>query len=150
MFNLSGQTSCEMKRSCVSPLSLFYYNGIYVKKDINKAFEYFTIGANSPIMTRDNWNIYNLVKLFYLKGNGTIGIKKDINKCLELLNTINNFEPANELFLYCYYELYLESKEKQYLDKINYYLNIVNTNEIKIKKDIEKELDNIYKIQIKL
>ena len=65
-------------------------------------------------------------------------------------NTINNFEPANELFLYCYYELYLESKEKQYLDKINYYLNIVNTNEIKIKKDIEKELDNIYKIQIKL
>lgn len=131
-------------------LGLFYYNGIYVKKDINKAFEYFTIGANSPIMTRDNWNIYNLVKLFYLKGNGTIGIKKNINKCLELLNTINNFEPANELFLYCYYELYLENKEKQYLDKINYYLNIVNTNDIKIKKDIEKELDNIYRIQIKL
>ena len=128
-------------------MGLYYYE----KKDYQKSFDYFTRGSEAPISTRIDWNIYNLVNLFYLKGNGTLGTSKDIPKCLTLLEEIKDFPPANELFLYCYYELYLNSKEKQYLDKINYYLNIVNNDMSNdIKKNIESNLKNIYEISIKL
>ena len=132
-------------------LGLFYYEGKHTKKDIKKAFEYFTIGASAPITTRINWNIYNLIKLFYLKGSATLNIQKDIPKAINMLDTIKDFNPANELYLYCYYELYLEKKEKKYLDKVNYYLNILNTSIDKnYKKEIENTLNNIYQNNIKI
>ena len=107
-------------------LGLIYFNGIYTKKDVKKAFEYFSKGSEASITTLIPWNIYNLVNLFYLNGNSILGIEKNISKSLELLNQIKDFEPAYELFLYCYYELYLNNKSKEYLNKINYYLNILN------------------------
>ena len=144
--------SAEAENSwACNKMGMYYYEGKHIEKDDQKAFEYFTTGANAPITTRISWNTYNLVKLFYLKGNATLNIEKDLNKSLSMLDTIKDFEPANELYLYCYYELYLEKKEKKYLDKINYYLNILNTNLDKsLKKEIETNLNNIYKINIKL
>ena len=94
---------------------------------------------------------YNLVKLFYLPGNSTLGISKDINKSIELLETIQNFEPANELFLYCYYELYLESKKEQYLEKIKHYLSIIdNYDTKKLKLEIENKLKEIYDYKVSI
>ena len=133
-------------------VGLYYYKGIGTKKDLNKSFEYFNLGISSPINTRNSWNIYNIVKLFYLNGNTTIGIKKDLDKSLELLNLINDLKEINELYLYIYYEKYLQNKNKDNLNKLNKYLDIVNNSfSLKIKKQIEKELKNIknnYNIKI--
>lgn len=127
----------------------FYRKGIYVDKDIEKSYYYYTIGANSPISTRYNWNIYNLVKYFYLKGNSSIGIQKDIEKSISLLNQIKDFEYSNELFLYAYYNLYLTNPI--YIDKVNYYLTKINNSPIlnqEYKNQIEKNLQEINANQI--
>ncbi len=134
-------------------MGMFYYEGIHIKKDIEKAFAYFITGANAPIKNRIEWNIYNLVNLFYLKGNSNLGIQKDIPKCINLLETISDFEPTYELFLYCYYELYLDNKKEEDLNNVNYYLNILNNTLDKNQKlTIENNLKKIhsYKINIQL
>ncbi len=125
-------------------VGLYYYLGLGTKKDTDKAFHYFNLGAKTPINIRNPWNTFNLVKLFYSIGNAKLGIKKDIDKSISLLNTLNNFEPANEIFLYLYYEKYLNDKSEENINKLNYYLNIINnTKEYPIKKKIEKELNKI-------
>ncbi len=149
-FTYYQKSAMEEESYACNKLGLFYLNGIYVTKDIQKAFDYFTLGANASIDTLCEWNIYNLVKYFYLSGNGTLGIKKDIDKSLNLLNIIKDFAPANELFLYCYYELYLNNKNKPNLDKVNYYLNLLDNLDINKKKEIEKSLQNIKTERIKI
>lgn len=125
-------------------VGLYYYLGIGTKKDIEKSFYYFNLGNKAPINIKNPWNTYNLVKLFYSKGNAKLGIKKDIDKSISMLNTLNNFEPANELLLYLYYEKYLNNKNEENLNKLNYYLNTINnTKDYSIKKKIEKELNKI-------
>ena len=122
----------------------YYRLGLHIKKDLSKAFQYYTIGSNSPISNRCNWNIYNLVNYFYLQGNSTLGIEKDIEKSISLLNQIKDFEYSNELFLYAYYELYL--KDNSYIDKVNYYLNKINNSHLlnkEYKIYIEKKLQEI-------
>ena len=117
----------------------YYRLGIYVEKDLTKAYQYYTIGANSPISIRCNWNIYNLVKYFYLEGNSTLGIKKDIDKSISLLKEIENFKYSNELLLYAYYELYQENNK--YLNEVKHYLNKLNQSNI-INKDYKKLIEN--------
>lgn len=132
-------------------LGEFYRKGIYVQKDIDKAFYYYNIGANAPVSTRCNWNIYNLVKYFYLEGNSSIGIKKDIDKSISLLNQIKDFKYSDELFLYTYYELFLENPS--YIDKVNYYLNKLNNSPIlnhEYKSIIESKLNEIKDNQINI
>lgn len=132
-------------------VGLYYYNGLGTKQDIKKSFTYFNLGSSAPINTRNNWNIYNLVVLFYLKGNTTIGIKKDIDKSISLLETIKDLDEAKELLLYTYYEKYLNSKSIEDLNKVKYYLNILNnTLNTKQKKHIENELKDIYNYHINI
>ncbi len=78
-------------------VALCYYNGIGTEKDLEKSFYYFNLGASAPIKTRNNWNIYNLVNLFYLKGSAILGIEKDVEKSISKLESIKDFEPAQEL-----------------------------------------------------
>ena len=134
-------------------VGLYYYNGIGTEKNLELAYKYFNIGASAPIKNRNNWNIYNLVVLFYLKGSSILGIKKDLDKSIELLLSINNLEESKEILLYAYYEKYLIHKEKNILDKVNYYLELLNnTIDKKKKEEIESSLKTIYtsKINIKL
>lgn len=129
----------------------YYRLGLYVEKDLKKAFVYYQKGANTPRNNLYEWNIINLVKYFYSTGNSTLGIKKDIDKSISLLNQIKDFEYSNELFLYTYYELYL--KDNSYIDKVHYYLSKLNNSnllnkEYKIK--IETKLNEIKQNQINL
>lgn len=150
-FEYYEKSALEEESWACNKLGLFYLNGIYVNKDIEKAFEYFNIGAGASIDTLCEWNIYNLVNSFYLCGNSHLGLKKDINKALSLLSIIKDFDPANELFLYCYYELYLSDKSKTNLNKVNEYLNLLNKNcDYEKKKEIEESLKNIRDYQIKI
>lgn len=127
----------------------FYLSGTYVKKDIEKAYKYYTIGSQAPIQNHCPWNNYNLVKYFYLNGNSSLGIKKNIEKSISLLNQIKDFTYSNELFLYIYYDLYQQNPV--YLDKVNYYLNKIN-NSVIINKEfkiiIENKLKDIKNNQI--
>ena len=134
-------------------VGLYYYNGLGTSKNIAKAYHYFNLGLSSPIKNRNPWNAYNLIRLFLLKGNANLGIKKDINNVLQILDNLDNFEAANELYLYAYYEKYLENKNKENLDKVKYYLSIVNSSKDKnYKLLIEKEIKKIdeYYININL
>lgn len=127
----------------------FYRLGIYVEKNEELAYHYYSLGATSPIATRCEWNIYNLVKYFYLEGNASIGIKKDIEKSISLLNQIKNFKYSNELFLYAYYELY--QNDPSYKEKVNYHLNLINNSSIlnkEYKAQIETKIKNIQDNQI--
>lgn len=127
----------------------YYRNGIYVEKDLKNAYTYYNIGANSPINNRCNWNIYNLVKYFYLEGNSTLGLKKDIEKSISLLNQIKKEEYSNELFLYTYYQKYLNNPI--YINDVNYYLNKLNNSNIlnkELKNKIEDKLKEIKNNQI--
>ena len=126
----------------------YYRLGIYVKKDLSTSYEYYLKGSSSPISTRDNWNIYNLVKYFYLEGNSQLGITKDINKSITLLESIKDFTPSQELLLYSYFELYLITNKKEDLDKVNTYLSLLNNNpniDISKRNIIENTLKNISK-----
>ena len=150
-FECYEKSANEEESWACNKLGLFHYNGIYVKKNIDIAFKYFNIGASSSIDTLCEWNIYNLVKYFYLPGNSYLGIEKDLNKALSLLNVIKDFKPAYELFLYCYYEMYLNNKTKDNLDKVNYYLNLLENNlDSKKKKEISSSLKSIYDTKIKI
>ena len=134
-------------------VGLYYYNGLGTKKDLQKSYDYFTLGMNAPISNRNPWNTYNIVILFYLKGNTKLGIKKDLDKSISLLETIPNLPEATELLLYTYYEKYLIDKSINNLNNVKKYLDILNnTLDKKQKLKIENELNNIYnsKINIKL
>ena len=150
-FNYYLKSANEEESWACNKIGEFYRLGLYVEKDINKAFNYYKIGANSPISNRCNWNIYNLVKYFYLEGNSTLGIKKYIDKSISLLNQIKDFKHSNELFLYAYYELYL--LDNKYLDKVNYYLNKINNSDVlnqEYKENIETKLKEIEQNKITL
>ena len=134
-------------------VGLYYYNGLGTEKDLEKAYEYFNMGANAPISNRNPWNIYNLVSLFYLNGNASLGIKKDLDKAIQLLEKITNLKEANKLFLYAYYDKYLDNKTEVNLNNVKKYLDILdNTLDRNEKVKIESELNQIYsyKIDIKL
>jgi len=129
----------------------YYRTGLHQEISEELAFKYYTIGANSPINNRCNWNIYNLVKYFYLKGNSTLGIKKDIDKSISLLNKIKDFKYTDELFLYIYYDLY--QTDHIYLDKVKYYLDKLNNKTIlnkEYKLSIENKLKEIKDNQISI
>jgi len=151
-FNYYLKAANEEESWACNKIAEFYRQGIYVDKDITKAYTYYFLGAQAPINNLCSWNNYNLAKYFYLSGNVNLGIKKDIDKAISLLET-KDFEPNNELLLYAYYEKYLETNNQLYLDKINYYLNKINNSiniDISYKKEIENNIKNIYNINIQL
>ena len=130
----------------------FYRLGIGIKKDINKSYEYYQKGLLSPITNRCYWNNYNLVKYFYLFGNVEIGIEKNLDKCLSLLQNNKNFIYSQELLLYVHYELYLKNKTKSDLNKAIKYLEIVNESTVidkKRKQDIFNYLTHEKQTHIK-
>lgn len=129
----------------------FYRQGIYIEKNEHLAYHYYKLGANAPKIHRYPWNIYNLVKYFYLNGNSTLGIKKDIEKSISLLEEIKDLEYSNELFLYAYFELY--QTNPIYIDKVNYYLQKINNNYLidkSYKQQIENNLNKIKEYTIEI
>lgn len=132
----------------------FYYKGIYVQKDLKKAFEYYTKSSDSTKFTLCPWSNYNLAKYFYENGNAEIGLQADINKAIELLTYVqDDLISATEELLYIYYKLYINSKNKDYLDKVIFYKEKCENNENfnpSLKKEIETMLEKIKKDSLKI
>lgn len=108
-------------------LGEFYRKGIFVKKDLKKAFDYYEKASDSTQFTMCNWANYNLAKYFYIPGCLEIGIKQDLNKAIELLEYIENKLPEAIVELTeIYSKLYKQTNNKFYLEKYTYYKNSTN------------------------
>lgn len=124
----------------------FYRLGLGTNKDLSISYKYYLLGSESPIKNLYPWNILNLVKYFYLEGSAIIGIEKDLDKSIILLEKINYLEEAQELLLYTYYQRYLTNKSTDNLNNTLKYLDILNSNpkiNFKQKKEIETTLQNL-------
>lgn len=106
----------------------FYRQGLGTEKNLSLSFKYYQLGTTSPIKNLYPWNIYNLVKYFYLPGSSSLGIEKDLNKSIQLLESIPELPNSIELLLYIYYELYLTNKKEEHLTKVKHYLSLLNQN----------------------
>ncbi len=125
----------------LNKLGEFYRKGIAVQKDLKKAFEYYTESSEATVFTLCYWSKYNLAKYYYKNGNLECGVKKDINKAIELLEDISDYLiDAIEELIYIYYELYL--KDKKYYDKLQKCINLCQ-NHKNYTEEIGKRINNI-------
>ena len=138
--------SADLEESwALNKVGEFYRNGIYVKKDMQKAFEYYSRAIESPISTVSYYAYYNLAKYYYLTGN-TILIK-DEDKAIEYLNIASSHAiEASTLLLYLYTKKYLKNKDKNIYTKIEELISNIenhpNYNK-EIKLEIEKNLQKL-------
>ena len=117
----------------LNKLGELYRTGKFVKKDLKKAFDYYTKSSTAPIYTLCSWSKYNLAKYYYKDGMVEIGIPKDINKAISLLEEISDDIPESiQELIYIYYLLYMESYKTNsiYLDKLNYYIDKLEKSKI--------------------
>lgn len=128
----------------------YYRKGIYITRDLQKAFSYYTIAADSPSYCSCAWSFYNLATYFYKTGCVELGIQPDIEKAIMYYQCSSDtlLESNKELIL-IYYDRYLSSqkKEKYWLEQTYFYLAKLQnhtqyTKEIGI--DLESILQNHY------
>lgn len=132
----------------LNKLGELYRIGIYVKKNMQKAFDYYNKAIESPIDNICFNAYYNLAKYFYLTGN--IVLNKDINKAIEYLNIASEHKHIKStiLLLYLYSKEYTLTKDEYSINKIKELVKIIEShpeyNE-ETKKDIEYNLKQIKK-----
>lgn len=134
----------------LNKLGEFYRKGIYVEKDLNKAYNYYLKSSKCPKLSLCNWSKYNLAKYFYKNGNHTINLEPNIEKSIELLKDIcNDLIEANEELIYIYYDLYItNNKNENDLEKLKYYINLIEQKK-SYNNDIKEKIEtNISKIKI--
>lgn len=127
----------------LNTLGEYYRKGIYVEKNLDKAFELYTKALEVPIENIYPYAYYNLAKYFYLTGD--VVLIKNTNKAIEYLTIASTkfILEASVLLLYLYTEKYLTTKEDNLLNKIKELTTIIETNpkyNNNIKQDIEKNL----------
>jgi len=143
--------SAEKEESwACNKLGEFYRLGIYVEKNIEKAFYYYNLSTDVPVKLLEYYSKYNLAKYFYLYGNYELGIESDETKAISLFEeaSLNNKIEASIELLKIYINKYLKDKNNDNLLKINYYKNIIETNakyNNEIQKLIEIEINKIMK-----
>lgn len=121
------KTSASQGESwAANKLGEIYRLGLGTKKDLKKAFEYYTQATKATIYSICFWSKYNLAHYFYENGVPEINIAKDINKSIELLKECvqHDLYKACEDLIFIYYNLYMETAEKSLLEKCEYYANL--------------------------
>ncbi len=142
--------SASLEESWASnKLGQWYQKGIYVEKDMQKAYEYYRQALDVPRSILNYWAYFNLAKYFYLNGSYEAKIEKDINKAIEYFEyTLDKIDESYEELIYIYIEKYRQNQNEEYIKIINKYLNILSLKphykkcEEKIKnklKEIERE-----------
>jgi len=139
-------------------LGEFYRLGLYVEKDMKKAFYYYNLASEVPINLLEYYCKYNLAKYFYLNGDYESCVEKDLDMAISLFSEASEngkIEASIEL-LKIYINKYLCDRNDIYIEKINYYKNKIEINDKfndDIKKLVEEEIDKInnkYLINIKI
>ncbi|MBQ7031431.1 MAG: SEL1-like repeat protein [Bacilli bacterium] len=122
--------------------------GEYKRKVGNKkeAFEYYQKALESSINETSLWAYYNIAKYYYLEGDLETNTSKDINKAIDYFEKSNSLIESLEELLSIYYEKYIITNNSDYLNKLNYYKNLIelhpNYND-DVKYLIEEKLKNI-------
>lgn len=108
-----------------------YRLGLGTKKNLKKAFEYYTKATDATLYSICFWSKYNLAHYYYENGVPEIGIAKDIDKSISLLEECisHNITKAYEDLIYIYYAKYTENGNLQDLDKAKKYASIYEAKE---------------------
>ncbi len=125
----------------------YYMKGIAKEKNIQKAFDYYLLSSQSSRFTLCHWSKVNLAKYFYKDGNSEIGIKRDVNKAIELLDEVSDeLIEASEELVYIYYNLFIEShkENENYLKRLNFYKEKCEKN-MKYNTTIKNRIENTLK-----
>lgn len=125
----------------LNTLGEYYRKGIYVNKDLNKAFSLYNKAIEVPIDNIYYYAFYNIAKYFYLTGD--IVLVKDINKAIEYLSisSNNNIIEASILLLYIYIDKYLKELDTNILPKIKELTHIIESHP-KYNNKTKQEIDN--------
>ena len=126
----------------LNKLGEFYRQGIYVQKDMQKAFDYYNKAIESPIDNLCFHAYYNLAKYYYLTGN-TI-LTKDTNKAIEYLIIASNHNhiKSSILLLYLYAEDYISSHNEDTISKIKEIIKKIETHK-DYTKEIKEEIETM-------
>jgi len=127
----------------LNKLGEFYRLGIYVKKDLQVAYDYYMKSSDCSILSLCPWSKYNLAIYFLKFGVPEIGIFANINRAIQLLEEIcDKLIQANEELIYIYYDLYISSnKEDRYFIKFKYYIDLIQKN-IDYNNDYKSRIEN--------
>ena len=115
---------------------------------MEEAYYYYNKSLESNCRTVCYYAYYNLAK--YFNKNGTDKVEKDINKYKNYLETAarNGIILASIELFYYYCEEYFNTKEKELLNKIDFYKDTIeNSKEYNddLRIDIENKLKEIVK-----
>lgn len=127
-------------------LGQMYRLGIGTKKNLKKAFEYYNKATDATVYSICFWSKYNLAHYYFENGVPEIGIAKDIDKSISLLEecTKHNIFKAYEDLICLYYLKYKTEGNNKYLNKAKEYASIY---EAKDGNDIKKINDVLEKIK---
>ncbi len=134
-------------------LGQMYRQGIGTKKNLKKAFEYYNKATEATIYSVCFWSKYNLAHYFYENGVPEIGIAKDIQKSILLLEECihHDINKAYEDLIFIYYNLYIETSDKSMLEKCEQYANLYLSKkecDLKTIELINNKLEEIHKKKI--
>lgn len=107
-------------------LGQMYRQGIGTKKNLKKAFDYYTLATDATVYSINFWSKYNLAHYFYETGVADIGIAKDLDKSITLLQECveHGIYKAYEDLIYIYFEKYKETENTEFLKKAKEYASI--------------------------
>ncbi len=136
-FELFKSSSAQGESWASNKLGQMYRQGIGTKKSLKKAFEYYNKATDATIYSVCFWSKYNLAHYFYENGVAEIGIAKDIDKSISLLEECinHNITKAYEDLIIIYYSKYIKKGDIEYLNKAKEYATIY---ESKPECDIDK------------
>jgi TPR repeat protein len=146
-FELFKSSSSQGESWASNKLGQMYRLGIGTKKNIKKAFEYYNKATDATIYSVCFWSKYNLAHYFYENGVAEIGIAKDIEKSILLLEecTKHNINKAYEDLIIIFYTKYIEEGKREYLTKAKEYATIYESKDecnVKEINNIIKEIKN--------
>ena len=126
----------------------FYRMGIFVKRDLEKAFKYYNLAINVEINCVCSYAYYNLAKYYYLEGCLDIVKTKNKNKAKQYFEIAANKKniPASIELIYLETEEYLDTKNEKTLIKIKDLAHQIEQSPLynnTIKNEIEQNLIKI-------
>ena len=143
---LFKSSSLQGESWAANKLGQMYRQGIGTKKNLKKAFEYYNKATDATIYSVCFWSKYNLAHYFYENGVAEIGVAKDIDKSISLLEECisHNIIKAYEDLILIYYSRYIKEGNINYLNRAKQYATIYET---KDECDINKMNEIIEKIK---
>ena len=146
---LFKQSANQGESWALNKLGQMYREGKGTKKDLKKAFDYYNKATEATIYSICFWSKYNLAHYFYENGLPEIGISKDVDLSIKLLEEclLHDIMPAYEDLIYLYFEKYIETTNTSFLDKAKQYANIYSLKEDCDEKTIERINNTIDKIK---